>query len=196
MKSGLRHSGLSVLVAAVVLAAGLAAAQEMSQEEMMQKYMQAATPGEHHELLASSAGTWKATTKAWMDPAGEPMVSHGTEKAEMILGGRYLESSFEGMSMGMPMHGRGLMGYDNVKQKYVGTWCDTMGTGIMTYEGEMHGDDMICHGEFIDAATGMTLKAKLVTKFVDDDHRVFEFWGTGPTGDMVKWMEISYEREK
>jgi hypothetical protein len=180
----------------VLLLAATAMAQQMSQEEMMQKYMEAATPGEPHQLLAKGAGTWKTTTKSWMDPAGEPMVTHGTETATMILGGRFLESRAEGAFMGTPMQGFGLIGYDNVKQRYCGVWCDTMGTGLMSYEGDYDAQakELVCTGDFIDAATGQKVTARLVTRWRDDGTHLFRLYSPGPDGQEFMWMEMVYER--
>ena len=41
---------------------------------MMEAWMKGATPGEEHATIAKSAGTWKATVKAWTAPGIEPMV--------------------------------------------------------------------------------------------------------------------------
>jgi hypothetical protein len=187
----------------VALAASAAAKDEapasMSQEEMMKAYEAAAAPGQAHAMLAKSAGRWNATVKSWHDPAGEPMVSTGTEDAEMIFGGRYLKSHFKGSMMGQAYEGMGTMGYDNGKKKYVGTWFDSMGTGIMSYEGDYDAQkkELVCLGSYVDPVMGMESKVRLVTRFVSDDEHVFEFWGPDPaSGKQLKWMEIAYKRAK
>jgi hypothetical protein len=197
-------SSLSILLLAGAATAGQGQEKEMAQgsqetdqQEMMQAYMKAAQPGPEHERLAHGAGNWECTIRAWMDPSGEPMVSEGSEKAEMILGGRFLQSDFQGSTMGMPFKGTGLVGYDNVKKKYEGIWCDTMGTGIMYYEGEYdpQQDAVVCYGTYMDAVTGQEQKAKLVTRMMGDDKHVFEMWGPAPgSNQMVKMMEIEYVR--
>jgi hypothetical protein len=98
--------------------------------------------------------------------------------------------------MGMPFEGRGVIGYDNVTKKYVGTWYDNMSTGIMRYEGEYDPakKELVCHGDYVDAVTGETQQSTLISRFVSDDHHVFEMWGPDPSGKKVKWMEIVYER--
>lgn len=188
---------LALAVAACVLTiAGAAPAQEMSEEEMMAICLEAATPGSEHAMLAKGAGRWNVTVKSWMAPGAEPMVSQGTEEAEMILGGRYLKSEFQGAMMGMPFSGLGLLGYDNVSKKYVGTWCDSMGTGIMRFEGSFDAQkkELTCRGEYIDPATGKTVTATMVTRMFADDHHVFEMWSPGPDGKPMKWMEMDYWR--
>ena len=95
--------------------------------------------------------------------------------------------------------GRGMMGYDNGKKKYVGTWLDSMGTGIMSYEGDYDpkSKQIVCHGSYVDPVMGMEMPCRLVSHMISDDQHVFEMWGPSPMGSgEVKWMEISYTRAK
>jgi hypothetical protein len=149
-------------------------------------------------MLAKNAGKWKCTVKSWMDPNGEPMVSEGSEEAEMMFGGRYLRSHFKGSMMGRPFEGLGMLAYDNGKKKYVGTWLDSMSTGIMSYEGDYDAQkkEIVCHGEFVDPLSGAVQKSRLVTRLVSDDQHVFEMWGPDPSGKDTKWMEITYNRAR
>jgi hypothetical protein len=187
------------MICAALFAPGIAlGADAMSQEEMHKAYEAAAKPGAEHAMLATSAGRWNCTVKAWMDPQAEPQVSEGTEESEMVFGGRYLKSHFKGSMMGQPYEGMGTLGYDNVKKKYVGNWHDTMSTGILSFEGDYNqqAKEMVCRGAYADAATGKDQPCRLVTRFVSDDQHVFEMWGPDPTGSEVKWMEITYNRAK
>ena len=169
---------------------------EMSPEEMMKVYETAAKPGPEHAMLANGAGRWNCTVKSWTDPKGEPDVSEGTEEAEMIFDGRYLRAMFKGSMMGKPFEGMSTLGFDNVRKKFVGTWLDTMGTGIMAYEGDYNpqSKEMIFHGKYADAMTGQEQTCRMVSRFVSDDQHVFEMWGPDPTGGEAKWMEITYNR--
>jgi hypothetical protein len=100
--------------------------------------------------------------------------------------------------MGKPFEGMGTLGYDNVKKKYVGTWFDSMSTGILSFEGDYNADskEMVCRGSYADAMTGKDQPCRMVSRFVSDDQHVFEMWGPDPTGREVKWMEITYNRAK
>ena len=70
-----------------------------------------------------------------LDGAGRPaQESTGTSENKMILGGRYLEQHYDGTMMGQPFCGIGY-GFDNYKKKYVATWIDSMGTGILVTTG-------------------------------------------------------------
>jgi hypothetical protein len=197
-----RYFVVTALVAVALAAAPAQAAQDQPAPvddqkvlERMQAYEAAALPGPAHELIARTAGSWKVVMSSWMDPASPPTVTEGVEEGEMIFGGRYLKSSFKGETFGGTFEGLGLLGYDNLKQKYVGIWLDSMSTAMMHYEGDYDPvtRELVCYGEFLDAASGETHTAKLVTRFLDE-HHVFEMWGPGPTGELVKWMEMAYTR--
>jgi len=151
--------------------------------------------GPMHKLLASGAGEWKTDMKMWMAPNAEPQTSTGSCMNEMILGGRYQESKYESSVMGMPYEGRGLVGYDNLKNMFVNTWSDNMGTGIMYSEGpyDEKTNSITFKGSYIDPMTGKEVKTREVYKFVADNHHIFEMYAT-QEGKEFKSMEINYRR--
>lgn len=110
--------------------------KELSPEEQQKAWMEYATPGEVHKMIAQSNGKWNATTTSWMAPETEPMVSEGSCDNEMIMDGRYQLSKYKGTMMGMPFEGMGILGYDNAKEEFTNTWIDNMGTGTMTMKGK------------------------------------------------------------
>lgn len=169
-----------------------------SEEQMMKAWMDFATPGEPHKLLAKYEGTWKAKVTSWMDPSRPPEVTEGTMVSKMVLGGRYLEDRYEGKAMGQPVSGIGFTGYDNYKKKFVGSWVDSMGTGIMTTAGTLDksGKVMTSFGTMDDPATKKSVKMKMVGTWIDDDNHRFEMWSAGPGGKMVKSMQMDYTRQK
>lgn len=203
------HRIIGFAAAALLATAGLAgAAQDKTkkaaapagddkEKAAMEAMMKAGTPGPEHKKLESMAGTWDAKVKMWMKPGAAPEESAGTSEAKSIMGGRYLEEKFEGTAMGQPFTGQGLTGYDNVQKKYVGTWADSMGTGIMTSTGKADASGkMNMTGTMWDPMTGKMSTVKEVMTFVDDDHHKFEMWGAGPGGKNFKMLEIEYTRRK
>lgn len=179
-------------------AASKAKAKRPTEEEAMKAWQAYITPGEAHKRLATSEGTWRTKVKVWMDPSKPPDESEGTVVAKMALGGRFLEERYEGTMMGQPFSGIGYSGYDNYTKKYVSSWIDTGGTGIMTMTGafDKAGKVMTSFGTMDDPIARKMVKVKAVTTFVDDDTHRFEMWNTGPGGKMVKSMEMVYTRQK
>jgi hypothetical protein len=174
---------LSLAAVAVGLAlSGSAAAQ------------QPPTPGPEHKVLAMDAGTWDATVEMFMSGA-PPMVSKGTEVNTMGCGGLCLISDFKGDLGGMPFHGHGTSTWDPNKKKYVGTWTDSMSSGLSLSEGSydaaaktatstMEGPD----------PTGKIVKSKAVVEYKDDNMRVMSLFTTGPDGKDVPTMKIRYTK--
>jgi Protein of unknown function (DUF1579) len=162
--------------------------------EAMQKAM---TPGEPHKHLARMAGDWTYTNKMWMAPGGPPAESSGTMHGEMIFDGRYLQTVWKGDMMGMPFEGHSTEGYDNVAKKYVSTWVDNMGTGIMYSTGTCDADGQKCQakGSMMDPMTGKESYMRSETSWTGGDSFVMEMYGPDPSGKEFKWMEMTVKRK-
>ena len=108
------------------------------QAKDMQICMEAGKPGAQHAELAKAVGTWAGKCKMWMGPdAKEPsMTSDCTETVTTIMDGRFIKCEVKGDMGGMPFSGVAITGFDNVSQKFVSTWIDNCGSGIMNGVGE------------------------------------------------------------
>jgi len=175
-----------------------------SESEMMEKMMELSKPGENHRLLARGVGTWTYTAKMWMnpDPKAAPAEAHGQSVARVAMDGRFLISDYTG-KMPMPgpdgkmtemdFKGMSVEGYDNVQKKFVATWIDNMGTGVMNLEGLYRDSSFTFHGEY-EPMPGMKTKVREIIKVVDQNHRTFEFFEYRD-GNEVKTMEIQFTRK-
>ena|SRR5207249_434113 len=154
-------------------------------------------PGPEHELFKQDEGTWDATVESWMAPGAPPMTSKGVETNTLGCGGLCLVTNFKGDFGGLPFDGRGTSTYDPAKKKYVGSWTDSMSTGLMlgesTYDparklvtGYMEGPDM----------TGKVVKSKSVVEYKADGSRVFTMYTQTPDGKEVPGMRITYTKRK
>jgi len=168
-----------------------------AEKAMMDEMMKKAAPGPNHERLKKLEGTWNLTVRGYMDPSQPPSESKGTAVVTTIMDGRYSQEMVSGENMGMPFTGMGVTGYDNLAQKYVGSWVDNMGTGIMNSEGTYDASANVMNwtAHMIDAMTGKPTNYRMVTRFVDDNKHVFEMYAPGPDGKEMKMMEITYERK-
>lgn len=109
--------------------------------EDMQACIDAGTLGVNHLHLAKAVGTWEGKCTQWMSPDADPVTSECTSTVKTFLDGRYIHSEFNGEIPGFgPFKGFGLQGYDNVSKKFVASWVDNMGTGIMNGTGELSSD--------------------------------------------------------
>jgi hypothetical protein len=164
----------------------------------MKAWMEYATPGAQHTMLAKSNGEWKADVTAWMGKDAPAMKSEGSSTNKMIMGGRYQQSSFKGNMMGMPFNGMSITGYDNAKKKFVSTWIDEMGTGIMKMEGpwDEATKSMTLVGKCVSPANGQEFEMKEVFRIVDDKTQVMEMYGPdSKTGVQYKTMEITFTKK-
>ena len=169
------------------------AAPEMDMAAMME----AMTPGEAHKQLARMAGDWTFTNKMWMAPGAPPSESTGTMHAEMILGGRYVQSVWKGNMMGQPFEGHGTDGYDNLAKQHVGTWVDNMGTGILYSTGTCDNAGKVCtaNGDMIDPVTKKKGSIKSVTTWTDNNNFKLELFGRDGNGQEMKMMEMVLKRK-
>jgi len=179
-------------------------AKQPSEAEMMAMMAELAKPGENHKLLASGIGSWTYTLKWWTDPTATPTESSGTSAVKEIMGGRYFISEHsgkmqmpgpDGKMMDMDFKGMSTEGYDNVKKKFVSSWIDNMGTGIMLSEGDYDaGAKCFIYRSESEMMPGVKTKIREVIKITDKNHRTFEFF-EDRGGTEVKTMEINYTRK-
>jgi hypothetical protein len=174
-------------------------------QEMMKQMIEMSKLNENHKLLASMDGNWSYTIKFWMnpDPNAPPQQSKGTAMRKSTMGGRYSVMDVSG-KMQMPgedgkmkdmqFKGMGIEGYDNVKQKFVGSWIDNMGTGIQFSEGTYDpATKTFTYTSEIEMMPGMKTPVREVIKVTDKDHMTLE-WYENHGGQEKKTMEINYTR--
>lgn len=195
-----------LLVPTLVLFFGLSAAaadkaapMDPKMQEMMKKYEAAATPGEAHKVLANISGKWKTASQMWESPDAKPASSKGTANFKMILGGRWLQQEFKGTAMGKPFQGIGLVGYDNVKQKYESHWFDSMSTASMEAEGDFDTSTKTLKDKgtvSCPISASKTQEVRSEWQMVDKNKMIFSMFGTGPVANVpeFKMMEIVYTR--
>jgi hypothetical protein len=176
------------------------AAPDKGQEKMqamMAAYEKAATPGPEHKQLQRLAGKWNLALKSWHAPGAPPTESTGTAEGKMVLGDRFIQLSVTSDMMGKPFTGIGLTGYDNAKKKFVGTWMDSMGTGIARSEGTADADGKVMTSQMTgtDPLTGKESRMRIKETWEGDDKIVEEFYEK-KGGKETKMMEITYTRAK
>ena len=174
---------------------------------MMKQMMELSKIGENHKLLSSLDGNWDYTIKFWMnpDPNAKPQESKGTATRKSVMGGRYVMMDVSG-KMQMPgedgkmkdmqFKGMGLEGYDNVKNKFVASWIDNMGTGIEFSEGTYDpATKSFTYTSEMEPVPGMKTAVREVIKIADDNHMSLE-WYENQGGQEKKTMEINYTKKK
>jgi hypothetical protein len=195
---------LAFCIAAVLLAVVPSAAQSGQQTGAPPGMPPMPKPGPEHDLFKEDVGTWDAIVEVYMQPGAPPMKSKGVETNTLGCGGLCLITDFKGEMMpGASFHGHGTATWDPAKKKYVGSWTDSMSTGIgiseatwdpatRTVTGYMEGPDM----------SGNVTKMKSVSEYKSPDTRVFTMYSPGPEGTAAAAgketvaMRITYTRRK
>jgi hypothetical protein len=145
----IKESHMRRMIAAVT-AAALLAVPAFSQ--------QPPKPGPEHKMLKLREGTWETTMKAG------GMEYKGTVTFKMELADLWLVGSMESDLAGQKFFGKSLDTYDAGKKKYIGIWCDSMGTTPLMME-----------GSFDAAKKTLTLIGE----------------GPGMDGKLTKWRSVS-----
>ena len=167
--------------------------------EDMQAVMAAGTPGEMHRHLAKGVGRWEGKSTMWMAPGAQPVTSKVTATVTSIMDGRFTQVAHSGEVPGMgPYNGLGVNGFDNVSKKFVSTWIDNMGTGIMQGEGELSqdGKQITWTFSYHCPVTKKPAVMRQVETITGPDTRTMEMFGTEPKGgEEYKMMTIELSRK-
>ncbi|MBI5362617.1 MAG: DUF1579 domain-containing protein [Planctomycetes bacterium] len=168
----------------------------MDEQAMMEKWMKYSSPGEAHQVLAHKVGNWKLRVRMFNPDGSLGGESDATSAIQSIMEGRFIEDHTTDSFQGMPFLGHGMSGFDNIKQRYVGTWVDNMSTGVMNYEGTYDSATKTIHstGESPDPMTWQYVGTRSTETFVDDDHMVMKSFMKGPDGKEYMMMQLDYTR--
>jgi hypothetical protein len=115
----------------------------------------------------------------------------------MVMGGRYLKIFYQGTMMGMPFEGMGVHAYNNYLNKYIYTWIDNMGTGIMVSKGTLDksGKVLTEYAVVDDIFTGEKTKTKSVTTFINPDKWLMEMYMISSQGEF-KSLVVTHTRKQ
>jgi len=155
---------------------------------------------DHHKILQKDVGVWNVKMKLWPEGPDGPVVEGvGVERNRALGNGLWILSNFKGSFGGTAYEGHGTFGYNTHKEKYVGTWVDSMNSAMSRMEGtyDQKTKTLTLHAEGTDP-NGKTMKSKNVSKYIDDNNRVFTMSRRVPDTEdkYVKMMELQYTRKE
>lgn len=154
-------------------------------------------PGPFHKSLDWKVGSWSAKVKSFAAPDAKAVETTRACEITWALDGRYLQIQMDGTQPGDTYRGVGFQGYDYLKEKYVGTWMDTDGTGFAVSEGKFDPESK----SFMGLCTVPNLEKRLYTtgrrieKSVDKDHWTMTMYLPGERNREFVAMEIEYTRK-
>lgn len=204
--------GCAVLVAAVLAQQGQTTPEQPvpppgEMAEMLARMQKATSPGQAHQRLNALAGSWKTVDRIWMGgPDSTPIECPGTAQVRWVLDGRFLlEEKQYSLPLPAPdggvrevnVSGLGLLGYENFRNQYVATWCDSVNTHLVVLRGQFDpaGRKLTLYGEMDEPTSHVVGRMiKLVTRIVSKDKLVTEIYDLH-AGEDSKLVEITYERQ-
>lgn len=169
------------------------AMDEKKMQEDMEAWMKAATPGPEHAEFEKMNGKWNCTVKNTY-PGMPSEESPGTMVISTIFDGRYQVGEFKGAMMGQPFDGKLMCGYNNVTAQYESIWIDSMSTMMMMTKGKKENGNVTMRGEFMDPASKKMTKTKDVTRWIDQNTFVMDFYHE-TDGKEMQVMTITYKRD-
>lgn len=160
-------------------------------------------PQKEHAILKQFVGEWDATCrmtrKSDQDRSGNDTVqSKGHETAKLGFNGFWVVTDFTGQMHDKSFQGRGTIGYDPVKQKYLLSWIDSFNPRMMVAEGEADksGKILTFYGECVDPSDKQQNSERLVFEFRDENTRTLTFTISGGDKKEQGGMEILYTRHQ
>ena len=158
-------------------------------EKMMEEYGRVTA---NHEGFKRLVGKWNTEMTCYM-PDSPTTPTKGEATFRLLLGGRFVQQSFQGELEGKRFQGLGICGYDNAQKKYVSIWIDNMGTGIMQSSGTLDEKTHVMTEMGESILPSGPMKMKMVTRPVDDNKFLFTMYTLTDAGEQ-KMMEITYTR--
>lgn len=163
---------------------------------MMKAWTAYMTPGKEHAMMASQVGNWKEDMTMWMSEGAPAQKYTTTSSIKMILNGLYQESVHKGNMNGMAFEGRSTMAFDNAKKKFVSSWIDNMGSGIIHMEGTYDSTNKMITmmGNATDPVNGKIVDMRETMTTIDDKTVMLEMYETRG-GKERKNMEIKMTKQ-
>lgn len=178
-------------LALVAITCGLLAARSPAPQAADNPFQ----PGAEHALLQKLAGEWSAVLVT-RGPDGKELRTNGRQTTT-ALAPFHTTERYEGELMGQRFVGTGLNGYCTARRQYFTYWVDSMTSSPLTAFGKYDAEkrELALVGECI-GASGKLEPCRIVTRFIDDDHRTFELYGKGADGKEARHLHIDYTRAR
>jgi hypothetical protein len=162
---------------------------------MMKAWEDFKTPGEMHKKFAAREGKWEGEAVSFNNgQAGPP--EKVTAEYHTIFNGLYQEEKFSGNMMGTKFEGRGMLAYDNARKKFINTWVDNMGSGLLCLEGDYSEKDnsITLSGNMTDPSTGKPSMFKQVVSMPDNKSLMYVMYAD-QGGKEQKMMEVKLRKK-
>jgi hypothetical protein len=155
-------------------------------------------PQKEHEWLTQLAGEWETAGEVVAVP-GQPAITCKGKETVRAIGPFWIVCENQNSIMEMQMMGVLTIGFDPKKDKYVGTWIDSVSNFIWSYEGTLDEDGkkltLLTEGPNPTNPTA-TAKYREVIELKDKDHKVFTSSIQTEDGQWMTFVTINARRVK
>jgi len=166
-------------------------AEQKAQQQAVQELNK---PGPEHAQLEKFVGRWKTAYTHWMTPEAAPVKATGSATITSVFDGRFVREEFTGEFQGKPFHGVGTTGFDRAAKRFVNTWYDNVGTGLVYSSGPAtgNGKEIVLRGEMTCPINGQ-IKVRHVYAHESDKKFTLTMYNE-KDGKEGKAMEVVYTR--
>lgn len=191
-----------IIIAGLLVAAPVAEAQERGKvsspgavTQDMPPWVRRGLPGAGQAALQPLAGTWRVEHSLYLGLGTREKPAVSTDiicRREWVGGGRFLQDVTEGTIAGTPYWRMGLLGYDNMTERYEWITIDGFNAMMMIYRGSQGSGPKLpidMTGTFVDQGllgdetTGKPVRMRTVIRIESDDRHVFDLYFTLPGGE-------------
>jgi hypothetical protein len=188
---------IAACAAALLAGAALSQMQDDATQPQMPEMHEMPKPQKEHAWLMQLEGEWISDVKMPGAPDQPGVETKGSETARSI-GGFWIVAENKGDMMGTPFTGLLTLGYDTNKDKYIGTWIDSVTSYMWVYEGSVDSTGKVLTLN-TEGPSPMnpetTCKFKETLELKGHDHKVFTSSFQDESGEWQTMVTINYQRK-
>lgn len=149
-----------------------------------------------HHFLAQLAGTWKGTSKLWLEPDKLADESPVLGSIQLLLDGRFALYLYQGSIEGELQHGMFTFGYNTTLEQFEASWVDSFhnNTAIMFCTGDAIENGFFVLGHYPDPSNGPDWGWRTEVEMVDANHLSITAYNIHPEGSEFKATEAKLTR--
>ena len=155
-------------------------------------------PSEHHESLEFFVGTWDVAVQFKL-PDGKEGQGNAACQTKWVLDGKFLRQEYKSQFMGQPLTVWQILGYDELKKRFVEFQLHVDGKQAHTIHNEgafsENGKVLTLAGDSIDGFTGKPVKLRTVTTIVDENRYTLEWFIAEPGGKEERKVVLTHTRK-
>jgi Protein of unknown function (DUF1579) len=161
------------------------------------RYARAAAVGEQQKWLAGFSGKWKTATRQVLKPGTPPIESAGTSEFKMLMDGRFLVESNTSAGGAGTFTAMGIIGFNNLTQKYERVWFDSHSTAMIKSEGAYvkDRDEIRWVDQYTDPGLGKVVTTTSLLRRVSDKEFAFTQTVELPNNSMFVTFAMQYRKD-